>query len=585
MTSSTSASFQTEFHSRIHPFFFTTNREGRLLRFGPSFEKCFPDLKPGAHFRDSFEVLRPNLEIQGPSPSTYVGELILLNRGGIRLRGQVLPLPENPDEFLFSVSPAITEMRELRDWNLDFSNFPAGDPIFDFLMLLQSQNKAHERTSQALQRLEWQHRLSQLLHRLALRTQEESDAASAYQATLDAVTETLGFHLGHVYEISESESDTLRSTGLWSKAQKSGLLAFQEATMSTPLKRGVSLPGRALESGKVVWIDDLWLDSNFPRKRYLDGTGIHFGVAAPIQMEGTITAVIEFFSDKPPQAEAKRELIPFFETLCSQLSRVIERQAVLQREHARIAQLAHASKMATLGELAAGIAHEINNPLAAITLGTEHLFRLVKDPRSSADVRQASVARIQRSVDRIAKIVSGLRMFSRESSYDPFTPTPIAEILLETLDLCQARFQSMGVELKIQNLPKDIDLPCRPSQISQVLLNLLNNALDAVEPLEERWVKMDFSQDSEHFTITVSDSGPGIPEAIARKIMSPFFTTKPPGKGTGLGLSICSNILIDHGGRLELDTTRPNTTFRMQLPLVRGAETANQSHHGISQPH
>lgn len=355
--------------------------------------------------------------------------------------------------------------------------------------------------------------------------------------------------------------------------------------MKMELVRGRGLPGRALETGKVVWIDDLWLESNFPRQPYLDGTGLHFGVAAPIQTEGRISAVIEFFSDIPPRPEAKRELIPFFETLCSQLSRVIERQAILQREHARIAQLAHASKMATLGELAAGIAHEINNPLAAITLGTEHLFRLVQDPRSSSEVRQASVARIQRSVDRIAKIVSGLRMFSRESSYDPFSPTPIAEILLETLDLCQARFQSLGVDLKIGMMPQDIDLPCRASQISQVILNLLNNALDAVESLEERWVRMDFSQDAEQFVITVTDSGGGIPETVARKIMNPFFTTKPPGKGTGLGLSICSNILIDHGGRLELDTTCPHTTFRVRLPLVRGAETAIPSQHGISQPH
>lgn len=585
MTSSTSASFHAEFHNRIHPFFFTTTRDGKIQRTGQSLKKCFPDLSFGHHFREAFEVLRPNLEIQGGNPEDYVGELILLNREGVRLRGQVLPLPEDSNEFLFSVSPAITDVRELREWRMDFSDFPAGDPIFDFLMLLQSQHKAHERTRKTLQSLEWQHRLSQLLHRLALRTQEESDSTSAYQATLDAVTETLGFHLGHVYETSLDDPNTLRSTGIWSKNQKQGLLGFQEATMRTPLKPGMGLTSRAHETGKVVWIDDLWSDPHFLRKADLEGTGIHFGVAAPIQMEGHISAVIEFFSDQPPRPEAKRELIPFFETLCSQLSRVIERQATLQREHARIAQLAHASKMATLGELAAGIAHEINNPLAAITLGTEHLFRLVKDPRTSSDVRQASVARIQRSVDRIAKIVSGLKMFSRESSYDPFAPTPIADIILETLDLCQARFQSLGVELRIDTLPDAINLPCRASQISQVILNLLNNALDAVEPLEERWVAMSFSQDAATFTISITDSGNGIPEAVARKIMNPFFTTKPPGRGTGLGLSICSNILIDHGGRLELDTTSPHTTFRMRLPLVRGAETAKPSHHGISQPH
>jgi signal transduction histidine kinase len=115
-------------------------------------------------------------------------------------------------------------------------------------------------------------------------------------------------------------------------------------------------------------------------------------------------------------------------------------------------------------------------------------------------------------------------------------------------------------------IDENLTIQCRPSEISQVLLNLLNNAFDAVEDLPQRWVKIDVKEVDDQVNLTVTDSGQGIDVALRDKIMQPFFTTKPVGKGTGLGLSISSGIVESHHGKFVLDPKSPFTSFQMTLP-------------------
>jgi C4-dicarboxylate-specific signal transduction histidine kinase len=178
----------------------------------------------------------------------------------------------------------------------------------------------------------------------------------------------------------------------------------------------------------------------------------------------------------------------------------------------------------------------------------------------------------------MATIVSELKAFSRDSTHDEYTQAPLRKLVTETLDLCHARLLSKEIRLSVSEIPDSWEIECRPSQISQVLLNLLNNAYDAALGQAERWVTLEARDTGSSFEITVMDSGPGIPKEVARKIMDPFFTTKPPGKGTGLGLSISSNIMTDHGGSLSLDTKSPHTRFVMVLPK-------KQRHGGASRTH
>jgi C4-dicarboxylate-specific signal transduction histidine kinase len=137
-----------------------------------------------------------------------------------------------------------------------------------------------------------------------------------------------------------------------------------------------------------------------------------------------------------------------------------------------------------------------------------------------------------------------------------------------TLTLCQARYKEHNTKLKIADLPDGLQLYCHSSQISQVLLNLLNNALDAVQvnPEEERLVELDYSEDKDSITFSITDNGPGVPSSLRQKIMQAFFTTKAPGKGTGLGLSISLAIIQKHHGRLWLDESSPQTRFLVRLP-------------------
>lgn len=225
--------------------------------------------------------------------------------------------------------------------------------------------------------------------------------------------------------------------------------------------------------------------------------------------------------------------------------------------------LIHASKMSSLGEMAGAIAHEINTPLAIIQLSAEQL----ESSQTPQDILR-SVEMITSTVTRVASIVKGLKAFARNADHDPLKQTLLEDVVEETLVLCRERFRSRGISLNV-DIPRDVLISCRPVQISQVLLNLLNNAIDAVEPVKHRWVRLDAHVSSTGLALRVADSGPGIPSAIRRRILDPFFTTKPLGQGTGLGLSLSKGIAEAHGGRLYLDETQANTTFVVEIPKER----------------
>ena len=139
---------------------------------------------------------------------------------------------------------------------------------------------------------------------------------------------------------------------------------------------------------------------------------------------------------------------------------------------------------------------------------------------------------------------------------------------LSVLELCQKRFESNGVELKIEGQEIKSRTRCRPAQIGQVVLNLLGNACDAALTSfrSPKWVRLKIAELSEEVEIAIEDSGDGVPLAVRGKIFQPFFTTKGVGKGTGLGLSISQRIVAQHGGRLFLDETATQTRFVIRLP-------------------
>ena len=225
------------------------------------------------------------------------------------------------------------------------------------------------------------------------------------------------------------------------------------------------------------------------------------------------------------------------------------------------------AKFAALGEMAGGIAHEINNPLMAINMSNENLRYLLKEENFSRARANDYLENISKTIKRVGSIIHSMRNFSRDASQDPPQVESLQRIFGETLVFCQERFKNHGVDLRINFPDSEVFVICRPVQISQVLLNLLNNAFDGIEELREKWIEVEIkSSETEGLLLWIMDSGQGIPLENRERIFEPFFTTKPAGKGTGLGLSISRQIALEHGGDLVLDHKSRWTRFCLRLP-------------------
>lgn len=232
------------------------------------------------------------------------------------------------------------------------------------------------------------------------------------------------------------------------------------------------------------------------------------------------------------------------------------------------ANLAHSARLVSLGRMAAGVAHEINNPLAAIGELAGLMEDLIDDSfltsSPHAQLFQENVRKIQLHVDRTRDITHRLlgfarRMEPRQDSVD------VNDIAREALSFIESEATYRTVEL-VQRLKPDLPLiKSDRAQLQQVVLNLLNNALDATPPEGRIAVSSDF--DATAVIVSIEDNGCGIPQEVQSLIFDPFFTTKAPGEGSGLGLSICHTIMKGLGGTLAFDSTPGSgTVFNIRLP-------------------
>ncbi|MBY0518323.1 MAG: PAS domain-containing protein, partial [Bacteriovoracaceae bacterium] len=249
----------------------------------------------------------------------------------------------------------------------------------------------------------------------------------------------------------------------------------------------------------------------------------------------------------------------------------ISRERAVQ-ETMRLQQLklVQADKMTTLGEMAASIAHEVNNPLTIIQSSVENMYALKEANKLDDEKFFDLTKKITQTVERAGKIIRGLKTFARDGSNDPMQVLKVQTVIHDSLDFCTTRFKKNGVELRVSAIPSDWLINCRSVQIEQVLLNLLTNAFDSIRSLPEPWISVSVRDAGDRYEISVEDSGPGISEEISKKIMEPFFTTKPVGQGTGLGLSISRNIINEHGGELRLVRREPNPKFIFDIPKAKG---------------
>ena len=226
-------------------------------------------------------------------------------------------------------------------------------------------------------------------------------------------------------------------------------------------------------------------------------------------------------------------------------------------------QLLQAEKMSSLGKLAAGVAHQLNNPLGGITLFTQ---LMLEEHELSQDATN-DLLRIQRDAQRCSAIVKELLEFARQTQRE-VRPQNINKLIARTLFLLrnQSLFQNIVITEDYDNSIPDI--PADIQQLNHVFMNIILNAADAMEGKGHLTVKTFMQKGEDMAHVTITDTGPGIPEAVLSNIFEPFFTTKEEGKGTGLGLSMAYGIVESHHGKIMAENTPTSgARFHIKLPL------------------
>ncbi len=242
------------------------------------------------------------------------------------------------------------------------------------------------------------------------------------------------------------------------------------------------------------------------------------------------------------------------------------------------AQLIQAGKMATLGEMSAGVAHELNQPLNAIRVGTEYLNKVfTRNIDVSAEVVRKVCNEMISQVERASSIINHLREFGRKSDADELDRIDINKPIKDVFTLLGQQLRVRGIKVELYLSEDLLFILGVQNRLEQVFLNLVMNARDAILEKKGVLVNENFDpcitirsyRDRNNVVVDVSDNGIGIPEEVKDRIFEPFFTTKEVGKGTGLGLSISYGIVRDYGGNIEVASTgEKGTTFRLTFPIA-----------------
>lgn len=334
-----------------------------------------------------------------------------------------------------------------------------------------------------------------------------------------------------------------------------------------------SICASVVETKKTMVIKDASQDSRFKNYWIVENEPhVRFYAGAPlITPDGHAIGALCIFDDQV------RNISSFEVEALEALSRQVVNQLELRKAsinfkdahekiHEQEMQLIHNAKLASIGEMATSIAHEINNPLTIINGNVGLLRRLFQQIQGVPPKGKQYLDSIENTVTRIDKIIRGMKALSHNGSRDPFEVEDLRSVITNAVAFIQLKYQPHHVKIRESFKQKEAIAECRPIQVEQILINLMNNSFDAIKDTKDPWIEIHTEEYKNFWKISVTDSGKGISKEWREKIMRPFFTTKQIHEGTGLGLSISKGLAEDHHGTLELDEKNPNTSFVLTLP-------------------
>lgn len=260
----------------------------------------------------------------------------------------------------------------------------------------------------------------------------------------------------------------------------------------------------------------------------------------------------------------KKELVKRFSTEF-ELKKSLE-EIALSKKHLEEESIKtfHASRLSSLGEMAGGIAHEINNPLTIIQGMTKSI--LVHNEVADNTIK-TKLNKINSATERIARIVKGMKIISSKNDQVEHEYIKLSKVLEVSLDLFEERFKNENIDFQLENITDPI-IRCNPLQISQILINLISNALDAIQKIEgKNYLAIKVTEDFLYHSVDIRiiNSGPLLDPEVSSKIFEPFFTTKSLGHGTGLGLSISQTLAHSNEGSLTYENYLEQVCFKLHL--------------------
>ena len=264
----------------------------------------------------------------------------------------------------------------------------------------------------------------------------------------------------------------------------------------------------------------------------------------------------------------------FFMTLLASLyevSRQRDQKEFLQAQKELMGQKQksfHVSRLTEIGEIAGGVAHEVNNPLAIIQGSAQRIEKLVKEGKLDQEKLLKSAAKIQYNTNRINQIISGLKNFSKDGSGNYSDLVSINDLFSEIGHIYSEKCLSLGIQFYKDIGREEVFVLGQKADLFQAIMNLVRNSKQEVQDRVDAWIKISCEVKEHVIEISVIDSGAGIESGLEEKVFQPFFTTKPIGEATGMGLSVTQGIVEAHKGRVFINRTNGDSRVSIQLPKI-----------------